>query len=132
MILQISTFLEAFNLPLILNFLISLSLGFCSFFFAFAIKKKCIKGPWFTSLRYILALLAVAAWGNSYSILILGYRTVQPSEVLLNVAMLTLMMWATAYYIKNILGSGTSLTEEKVLKFIQDEHRTPVSIEFDN
>ncbi|MNK27656.1 hypothetical protein D3C87_460180 [compost metagenome] len=124
MILHFSSFLQEINLPVILNFLISLGLGFSGFFFAFVIKKKEIKGRWFTSLRYILAIMSVAAMSNAYSIVILGYRTVQPSELLLNISMLILMAWATAYYIVNIMGPGTSLTEEKVLKFIENEHQT--------
>lgn len=124
MILQFSTFLQQTNLPLILNFLISIGLGFSGFFIAYIIKCKEIKGKWFTSLRYILTLLSVAALSNAYSLVLLGYKTVQPSELLLNLAVLTLMAWAVAYYVINILGSGTSLTEEKVLKFIETEHRS--------
>lgn len=112
------------DISFFLNLLISGGLGFCGFFFAFAIKKRNIKNKWFTSLRYILTLVSVSAFSNVYCLLLLGYKTVQPSELLLNFSMLVLMVWATAYYIRNILGPGTSLTQEKVLKFIEKEHTT--------
>jgi hypothetical protein len=115
------------NVPLVLNLLISSGLGFCGFFFAFVIKKQNIKNKWFTSLRWILTLLSISAFSNAYSLALLGYRIVPPSELLLNVSVFILMIWATAYYVKNIVGSGTSLTQEKVLKFIEKEHSTTSS-----
>ena len=124
MIQTVLNMLATINAPLILNFLISTGMGFCGFFFAFTLKRKGIKSKWFTSLRYILILLSISAFSNSYCLAILGYRTVQPSELLLNMSVLVFMVWATAYYIFNILGSGTSLTQEKVLKFIEKEHST--------
>lgn len=132
MILQVSTFLETLSFPVVLNLLISLGLAFVSFFFAFTMKKKCIGGSWFTSLRHILSIMAVSALGNAYSIVLLGYTMIHPSQVLLLLSVLVLMFWSCAYYVRNIRGPGTSLTEEKVLKFIQNEHRTPNKIEFDN
>jgi hypothetical protein len=104
--------------------MISGGLGFCGFFFAFVIKKRNIKNKWFTSLRYILTLLSVSALSNAYCLVLLGYKTVQPSELLLNLSVFILMLWAAAYYLRNIVGSGTSLTQEKVLKFIEKEHTT--------
>jgi hypothetical protein len=112
------------DLPMILNLLISAGLGFCGFFFAFVIKKRNIKNRWFTSLRYILTLLSVSAFSNAYCLILLGYKIVQPSELLLNTSVFILMIWAAAYYLRNIVGSGTSLTQEKVLKFIENEHTT--------
>lgn len=124
MISLYTSIVQAANLPLILNLLISGGLGFCGFFFAFSIKKREIKSRWFTSLRYILTLLSVSAFSNAYCLILLDYKTIQPSELLLNFSVFTLMVWATAYYVKNVLGSGTSLTNEKVLKFIEKEHTT--------
>jgi hypothetical protein len=127
MILAFSNYLSNLNIPVILNFLISMGLSFCGFFFAFAIKKRGIKNRWFTSLRYILTTIAIASFSNVYSLLILGYKIVQPSELLLNGSLFVLMLWASAYYAVNIHGSGTSLTQEKVLKFIEKEHSTTSS-----
>jgi hypothetical protein len=127
MILAFSNYLSNLNIPVILNFLISMGLSFCGFFFAFAIKKRGIKNRWFTSLRYILTTVAIASFSNVYSLLILGYKVVQPSELLLNGSLFVLMLWASAYYAVNIHGSGTSLTQEKVLKFIEKEHSTTSS-----
>jgi hypothetical protein len=127
MILAFSNYLNNLNIPVILNFLISMGLSFCGFFFAFAIKKRGIKNRWFTSLRYILTTIAIASFSNVYSLLILGYKIVQPSELLLNGSLFVLMLWASAYYAVNIHGSGTSLTQEKVLKFIEKEHSTTSS-----
>jgi hypothetical protein len=127
MILAFSNYLSNLNVPVILNFLISMGLSFCGFFFAFAIKKRGIKNRWFTSLRYILTTVAIASFSNVYSLLILGYKVVQPSELLLNGSLFVLMLWASAYYAVNIHGSGTSLTQEKVLKFIEKEHSTTSS-----
>jgi hypothetical protein len=127
MILAFSNYLSNLNIPVILNFLISMGLSFCGFFFAFAIKKRGIKNRWFTSLRYILTTIAIASFSNVYSLLILGYKVVQPSELLLNGSLFVLMLWASAYYAVNIHGSGTSLTQEKVLKFIEKEHSTTSS-----
>jgi hypothetical protein len=124
MISLYTSFIQTAHLPLVLNLLISSGLGFCGFFFAFSLKKRNIKNKWFTSLRYILTLLSVSAFGNAYCLILLDYKTVQPSELLLNFSVLTLMLWATAYYLRNIAGSGTSLTNEKVLKFIEKEHTT--------
>jgi hypothetical protein len=124
MIDAISALIQTTNLPLLLNLMISSGLGFCGFFFAFSIKKRGIKSKWFTTLRYILTLLSVSALSNVYSLAILGYKIVQPSELLLNTSVFILMVWAIAYYVKNIVGSGTSLTQEKVLKFIEKEHTT--------
>lgn len=124
---MISTFLNLLatvNVPLVLNLLISVGMGFCGFFFAFVIKKKNIKNKWFTSLRYILILLSISAFSNAYCLVILGYKVVQPSELLLNLSVLVFMLWGAAYYLFNIVGSGTSLTQEKVLKFIEKEHST--------
>jgi ABC-type polysaccharide/polyol phosphate export permease len=124
---MISTFLNLLadvNIPLVLNFLISIGMGFCGFFFAFVIKNKNIKNKWFTSLRYILILLSISAFSNAYCLGILGYKVVQPSELLLHLSVLVFMLWGTAYYLFNIVGSGTSLTQEKVLKFIEKEHST--------
>lgn len=124
MISTLSNLLATVNVPLVLNLLISVGMGFCGFFFAFVIKKKNIKNKWFTSLRYILILLSISAFSNAYCLILMGYKTVQPSELLLNLSVLVFMFWATAYYVFNIVGSGTSLTQEKVLKFIEKEHST--------
>ena len=127
MILDFSEYLSNLNLPVVLNLLISMGLSFCGFFFAFSIKKRGIKNRWFTSLRYILTVVAIASFSNVYSLLLLGYKIVQPSELLLNGSLFVLMVWATCYYVVNIHGSGTSLTQEKVLKFIEKEHSTTSS-----
>lgn len=124
MIDALSSMIQNTNFPLLLNLLISSGLGFCGFFFAFSIKKRCIKSKWFVTLRYILTLMSIAALSNVYSLAILGYKIVQPSELLLNTSVFILMVWAIAYYMKNIVGAGTSLTQEKVLKFIEKEHTT--------
>lgn len=68
--------------------------------------------------------MSIAAFSNVYSLVLLGYKIVQPSELLLNTSVFILMVWAIAYYVKNIVGTGTSLTQEKVLKFIEKEHTT--------
>lgn len=107
---------SAANLPLVLNLLFSGGLGFCGFFFAFVIKKREIKNKWFTSLRYILTLLSVSAFSNAYCLLILGYKIVQPSELLLNFSVFGLMVWATAYYFKNIAGSGDKPDRRESIK----------------
>lgn len=110
------------NIHLVLNFLISTGLGLCGFFVAWMLKRSQINGKWFTSLRYILTGLSISALSNSYSLVLLGYKTVQPSELLLNFSIFVLMIWATLYYIYNVIGEGTSLTEDKVLNFIKNEH----------
>jgi hypothetical protein len=115
------------DLSYLLNLLISGGMGFCGFFFAFSLKKRNIKNKWFTSLRYILTLISISAFSNVYCLILLGYKTIQPSELLLNFSMFILLVWATAYYIRNIVGPGTSLTQEKVLKFIEKEHTTASS-----
>lgn len=127
MILSLISYLTTLNAPFVLNLLISMGMGFCGFFFAFVLKKKDIKNKWFTSLRYILILLAISAFSNVYCLGLLDHKTVQPSEVLLNLSVLVFMLWATLYYVFNIVGSGTSLTQEKVLKFIENEHSTTSS-----
>lgn len=127
MILDFSEYLSNLNLPVVLNFLISLGLSFCGLFFAFALKKRGIRNRWFISLKYILIVLSIASFSNVYALLLLGYKVVQPSELLLNGSLFVLMLWATCYYVVNIHGSGTSLTQEKVLKFIEKEHSTTSS-----
>jgi|SRR5579859_3738337 len=119
-----SAALFGLNVPFLLNLLISSGLGLCGFFFAFSLKKRGIKNKWFITLRYILTLLSISAFSNVYSLVLLDYHHIQPSELLLNTSIFVLMLWATAYYIKNIAGPGTSLTQEKVLKFIEKEHTT--------
>jgi hypothetical protein len=122
MLLTFTTTIKDLNLYYLLDLLVSVTLGVGGLYFAYSLKEHSITNGWFKTLKYILGLLSISAISNVYSLLLLGYNKVQPTELILNISMLVLLGWAVMYYVRNIAGPGTSLTPEKVLKFIETEH----------
>lgn len=123
MLLHLTQFLKDLNLSFALEVLLSAGMGLGGFFVAYVLQIRGLKNKWFTTLRYILSIMSISAISNVYSLLLIGEHTIRPSVLLLNSSWILLILWAILYYSMNIVGPGTSLTPEKVLKFIEKEHQ---------
>jgi uncharacterized membrane protein YbhN (UPF0104 family) len=110
------------------KFLISAGLGLSGFSMAFCLKNRPVrKDAWYTSLRYIFTFLSISAFSNAYSIVLLGYVHIQPTELFLNISLLSLIGWSWCFYyyrLKKIVGEPNL---EKILKFLHSELGNQVS-----
>lgn len=114
-------YLDLWNFLTAAKFLFSTGVGAVCLSMAIFLKQRNLKGPWYTSLRYILAALSISALSNAYSILLLGQVNVQPTELFMNVCILILLGWSWGFYRYKLFKCDPNQSLEKVLKFVQSE-----------
>lgn len=110
------------TLATVAKFLISAGLGFSSFALAIILKKKAILcGGWYFTLRVLLGALAVSAFSNVYSTLLLGNLRIDPTELMMDLSVFALIAWIWSFYRCNLVTKAGGLSFEKVLKFVHNQ-----------
>ena len=110
------------TLATVAKFLISAGLGFSSFSLAIIIqKKKVLCGVWYFTLRLFLGALAVSAFSNVYSIVLLNDLRINPTELMMDVSVFALVAWIWSFYRCNLVNKAGGLSFEKVLKFVHNQ-----------
>lgn len=107
-----------------LNLACSIILGLLGLWLACTLKNMGLKGGgWFTSLRYVLGAVAIAAFSNAYTLVILGHKGTSSSQISMNISILMLFVWVVAYYFKNVLKNKSHITEETFCNFLMEEDK---------